>query len=312
MNVLVTGANGFVGTHLVAALRARGDRVEACGGPGTELGFEITDLAAVSARVEQAKPDAVIHLAGVSSVAQSHADPASTVAINALGTMNLLQAVRDHTPRARILLIGSGEEYGRLGAGERAREDRPLAPLSPYGASKVVVEVLARQSFEAYGTAVILSRPFNHLGAGQSPNFVMPSFAEQLVRITRGESAPIIQVGDLSPVRDFTHVLDVVDAYLLLIERGRPGEAYNVCSGQGLSVGDALATLQQMAGTEAQVRVDPARIRAVEIPWLVGDPGRIDALGWVRKRPLRQAFRDILDSAGGPSFVPSSASSSTR
>src|SRR6516165_5804819 len=127
MNVLVTGANGFVGTHLVAALRARGDRVEACGGPGTELGFEITDLAAVSARVEQAKPDAVIHLAGVSSVAQSHADPASTVAINALGTMNLLQAVRDHTPRGRILLIGSGEEYGRLAAGERAREDRPLA-----------------------------------------------------------------------------------------------------------------------------------------------------------------------------------------
>jgi GDP-4-dehydro-6-deoxy-D-mannose reductase len=312
MRVLVTGADGFVGTHLVSALRARGDRVEACGGPGGVAGLEITDAAAVAARVEHANPEAVVHLAGISSVAQSHTSPARTVAINVLGAMNLLQAIRQHAPAARSLLVGSGEEYGRLGEGERASEDHRLAPVSPYAASKAAVEVLARQLVATYGLSIILARPFNHLGSGQALNFVMPSFAEQLVRIARQEVPPVMAVGDLSPVRDFTHVLDVVDAYLLLLERGEPGEAYNICSGEGRSIQAMLEMLQEMAGTAAQVRIDPARLRPAEIPWLVGNPGRIESLGWTRRRPLRHALRDILNSAGGRSFGPSSASSSTQ
>jgi GDP-4-dehydro-6-deoxy-D-mannose reductase len=312
VKVLVTGADGFVGTHVVQALRARGDTVEACGGPGGPAGLEIADAAAVLQRVEQSSPEGVIHLAGVSSVAWSHGNPLETHRVNVLGTMNLLQAIRAHVPSARLLLVGSGEEYGRLEQGERAAEDHILAPVSPYAASKVAVEVLARQYVATYGMAIILARPFNHVGSGQASNFVMPSFAEQLVRIARNADPPVITVGDLSPVRDFTHVLDVVDAYLLLLERGLPGEVYNVCSGEGWSIRAVLELLQQIAGTAAQIVVDPARLRPSEIPWLVGDPRRMESFGWTRRRPLRQALRDILDFAWGRSFVPSSPSSSTQ
>jgi GDP-4-dehydro-6-deoxy-D-mannose reductase len=308
----VTGADGFVGTHLVRALRSRGDTVDACGGPGGPGGLEIADSAAVLRRVEESKPAGVIHLAGVSSVAWSHENPLETLRVNVLGAMNLLQALRKHARTARIVLAGSGEEYGRLEEGEKAAEDHQLAPVSPYAASKAAVEVLARQWVATYGMSVVLARPFNHLGRGQSSNFVMPSFAEQLVRIARNEASPVIAVGDLSPVRDFTHVLDVVDAYLLLLDRGNAGESYNICSGTGWSIRAALEELQEIAGTAAQIRVDPARLRPVEIPWLVGNPGRMESFGWTRRRPLRQALRDILDSAGARSFVPNSPSSSTQ
>jgi GDP-4-dehydro-6-deoxy-D-mannose reductase len=312
MKVLVTGADGFVGSHLLRALRGRGDTVSACGGPGGPNGVEITDVAAVSAQVANACPDAVIHLAGISSVARSHAHASDTVAVNVVGAVNLLDAVREHAPRARVLLIGSGEEYGRIPAGRRASESDPLSPLSPYAASKVAVEVIARQAMDAYGLDVILVRPFNHLGPGQAPHFVIPSFAQQLLHIARGEQPPVVSVGDLSPVRDFTHVLDVVDAYLLLLGRGNRGETYNVCSGEGLSIQGALDKLQKLAGTRAEIRVEPERLRPAEIPWLVGDPARTERLGWSRRRSIDRALSDILDSLGEAPFGQSSESSSTR
>jgi GDP-4-dehydro-6-deoxy-D-mannose reductase len=313
VKVLVTGADGFVGNHLVRALRDRGDSVDPCGGPGGLLGLELTDGAAVSARVEQSRPDAVIHLAGVSSVARSHEDPGGTVAVNVLGSVHLLEAVRRHAPNARILLVGTGEAYGRLEPGERAEETHPLRPLSPYAASKVAVEVLANQMAAAHRIAVVYVRAFNHLGPGQSSGFVVPSFAQQLLEIARGRAAPIVSVGDLSPVRDFSHVLDVVDAYLLLLDQGAPGQAYNVCSGDGRSIRTILDELQSLAGTKAEVRIDPERLRPVEIPWLVGNPTRLETLGWKRKRTPGLALKELVDSLeGGHPFVPSSASSSTR
>jgi GDP-4-dehydro-6-deoxy-D-mannose reductase len=315
VKVLVTGADGFVGTHLVRALRARGDGVEACGGPGASAALEITDVRAVAERVKRFGPEGVIHLAGISSVAQSHQQPSNAIAVNVLGAAHLLEAVRRHTPQARVLLVGSGEVYGTVPRGQRASEDDPVRPLSPYAASKVAVEVLARQMVSAYGLRIVLARPFNHLGPGQSPGFVVPSLARQLLelKIGAGRAHPVVAVGDLSPVRDFSHVLDVVDGYLLLLARGEAGEVYNLCSGEGRSIEDLLKDLQQLIGTRAEVRVDPQRLRPVEIPWLVGTSARILALGWHRRRTVVEALRELIDSLqeGRPS-APGSASSSTR
>jgi GDP-4-dehydro-6-deoxy-D-mannose reductase len=248
-------------------------------------------------RVECFGPEGIVHLAGISSVAWSHQHPEETHRVNVRGTANLLDAVRKAVPRARVLLVGSGEEYGRLERGARAVETMQLAPLSPYATSKAEAERLGREAARASGLAVVLLRPFNHLGRGQASQFVMPSFARQLVAIARGECAPLVQVGDLNPVRDFTHVADVVDAYLLLLERGMPEEVYNVCSGQGLSIREVLDALQELAGTRAEIRVDPGRLRPTEIPWLVGDPSKLERLGWQRRRQVRDALRDVLEEA---------------
>jgi len=313
VKVLVTGADGFVGAHLVQALRARGDSVEPWGGPEGQRGLEITDARAVESRMREALPDGVVHLAGMSSVARSHEQPSAAVQVNVLGAAHVLEAVRRHAPEARILLVGSGEVYGAVPPGDRAAETYPLKPLSPYAASKVAAEVLAQQMVASYGMSVILARPFNHIGPGQSPGFVVPSIARQLVEVARGHTAPIIEAGDLSPVRDFSHVADVVDGYLLLLDHGKPGEVYNLCSGEGRSIRDLLDELQRVAGTFAEVHVDPRRLRPVEIPWLVGDPGKAEALGWQRRRTVREALQELMDSLqGGSPSVPGSASSSTR
>jgi GDP-4-dehydro-6-deoxy-D-mannose reductase len=297
MKVLVTGADGFVGQHLCRALEARDDTVWAAGGPGGVRALEVTNQAEVLKCVSEFKPEGVVHLAGISSVARSHAAPAEAVAVNVLGTAHLLQAVRDHVPRARVLLVGSGEEYGRLQEGHPADEQTPLAPLSPYAASKLAAEILGRQAFASYGTPVVLLRPFNHLGAGQAAGFVVPSFASQLVKISRGQASAIIDVGDLSPIRDFSHVLDVVDAYLLLLSHGEPGQPYNICSGTGSSIRQLLDALQAMAGTRAEIRVDPTRLRPAEIPWLVGNPARVETLGWKRRRSVEEALGEALAEA---------------
>jgi GDP-4-dehydro-6-deoxy-D-mannose reductase len=296
VKVLVTGADGFVGTHLVRALRARGDVVEACGGPGRPGALEITDAAAVLERIERFLPEAVVHLAGVSSVAWSLEHPEETHRVNVDGTANLLDGVRKASPRARVLLVGSGEEYGRIEHGARAAETMTLAPLSPYATSKMEAERLGRKA-ASDGLAVVLLRPFNHLGRGQAQRFVMPSFARQLVAIANEQRPAVVEVGDLSPVRDFTHVADVVEAYLLLLTHGVPREIYNVCSGEGLSIREALDVLQELAGTNAEIRVDPGRLRPTEIPWLVGDPSKIERLGWQRRRQVRDALREVLEEA---------------
>jgi GDP-4-dehydro-6-deoxy-D-mannose reductase len=295
VRILVTGADGFVGTHLVRTLRARRDVVEACGGPGRPNALEITDAAAVLDRVEQFGPDSIIHLAGISSVAWSHQHPEETHRVNVRGTANVLEAVRKRAPRARVLLVGSGEEYGKLELGTPVLETFPLAPLSPYAASKAEAELLAREVVRSHGLSVVLVRAFNHLGRGQSAQFVIPSFARQLVAISRRESPPVVQVGDLTPVRDFSHVIDVVSAYLLLLDLGQAGEVYNVCSGHGVSIREILDQLQDLAGTSAEIRVDPERLRPVEIPWLVGNPSKLERLGWHRQHTLRGALRDALE-----------------
>ena len=297
MRVLVTGSGGFVGRHLCQYLEAMGDQVIACPWPEGLDVLDVTDGAAVRQRVTDSSPDALVHLAGVSSVAWSHAHPAQTFLVNCLGAVNVLEAVSLARPGCRALIIGSGEMYGRAAKGHRSQEDDPLRPLSPYAASKCAAEQAARQFATAYGQHIICARPFNHIGSGQSPQFVVPSFARQIADIKRGLRPPHLEVGDLTPVRDFLHVEDVVRAYRLLLERAEPAAVYNVCGGQPLSVRELLETLLTLSGVQAEIRVDPARLRPAEIPWLVGDSSRIHALGWTPRRTVTEALSCVLDEA---------------
>jgi GDP-4-dehydro-6-deoxy-D-mannose reductase len=303
MRVVVTGADGFVGKHLTRTLRARGDDVfEVCGPhheppPPGAVRVDLTDPAAVRGAFEGRTFEAVVHLAGASSVARSHEHPAEAYAINAVGTVNLLAGVRASSPTARVLVVGSGEVYGAAPIGAPSVESDVLAPLSPYAGSKVAVEIAAQQFHRSYGLETVVARPFNHLGRGQAPHFVVPSFARQIVRVRAGTSEPRIAIGNLSPVRDFSHVLDVIDAYCVLLARGVPGEAYNVGSSAGRTIRSVLDELLLLAGVEAEVEVDPARLRPAEIQSLVGDTTKLRALGWTPKRTVTDALRDVLAEA---------------
>ena len=290
MRVLVTGARGFVGGHLLDHLRACGDEPDAI-----DSETDVTDAAAVLKAVEAARPEAVVHLAGLSSVAASHREPARTFAVNALGTVNLLAAMQQAAPRARVLLVGSAEMYGACA--EVATEQTSLQPLSPYAASKLAAEIAGFQFHRAHGLQVVSARPFNHLGRGQRLDFVVPSFAAQLAEIRRGRAEPVLRVGNLEPVRDFSHVDDVVEAYRLLLIEGVAGEAYNVSSGQGNSIREVLERMIGLSGVKARIEVDPARLRPAEISRLVGDSAKLKRLGWRPSRTLDLALRDALEGA---------------
>ena len=304
MRVLVTGADGFVGRHLSRHLRAAGDEVIEAGGPQPDnaakrpFAIDVTDAASVRAAIEEARPEAVIHLAGFSSVGKSYQEPGRVFAVNTVGTVHLLAALRDQAPGARAVVVSSAEVYGAVAAGTRATEEHPMMPLSPYAASKAAAEVACFQMHRSTGLAVICARAFNHIGQGQNPSFVVPSFALQLDAIRRGAAEPVIRVGDLSPIRDFSHVEDVVAAYRLLALRGAPGEAYNVCSGQGRTIQSLLEELVALSGVSARVERDEARVRPSELPSLVGDPAKLQRLGWSPSRTVTDALLDALETHG--------------
>ena len=303
MRVLVTGANGFVGKHLCRHLQEQGDLVvEAQGPPGGSgradvSSVDVMDPAGVRAAVESARPDVIVHLAGLSSVAKSHAEPDRTFAVNVLGAVYVLVAARDAAPRSRILLIGSAEMYGPLAAGARATEDFPLRPVSPYAASKVAAEVAGFQFHRATGLEVVGVRPFNHIGAGQAPSFVVPSFARQIDALRKTRRPGTLEVGDLTVTRDFSHVEDVVRAYRVLAVEGRAGETYNVCSGEGRTIRSLLEEMLRIAGVTARINVDSGLLRPAELPFLVGDPAKLRKLGWEPRRSLADALRDALGEA---------------
>jgi GDP-4-dehydro-6-deoxy-D-mannose reductase len=308
MKVLVTGADGFVGRHLCRHLCDMGDAVLAVtGGPeaaallgvpvSSQHCVEITDKQAVHQVFESTLPDAVVHLAGFSSVGKSHEQPEQAFLVNTLGSVHVLTAVRDFCPRARVLLVNSSEAYGSMPFGSRAREDQPLVPLSPYAASKLAAEVAGFQFQRSNQLHVLSARAFSHLGRGQSPSFAIPAFAQQLAAIAAGKATAVLKVGDLSPIRDFSHVSDVVEAYRLLLLRGEPGEAYNVASGAGRSMKSLLDELILLSRVRAEIEVDPSRLRRVELPYSVGDPAKLMRLGWAPSRSVSLALADALAEA---------------
>jgi GDP-4-dehydro-6-deoxy-D-mannose reductase len=306
MPTLVTGADGFAGRHLCELMRAGGETVaglvrrpdEPDPPEGVELiGADVTDAAAVEGAVRAAAPDRLFHLAAVSIPADALEAPTETFAVNALGTLHVLEAVRRHAPRCRVVVVGSSEVYGRRpGTAASLREEDPLEPENPYAASKAAADLLALQYARGFGLHVVRARPFNHTGPGQSPRLVWSAFAEQVARAEAGLAEPLLRVGNLDVARDFSDVRDVVRAYALLAERGRPGEAYNVCSGRADRLRELVELLLGEARCWMQVQVDPRRVRAGEPPVVCGDPSRIAAAtGWAASTPMRQTLRDLLD-----------------
>jgi GDP-4-dehydro-6-deoxy-D-mannose reductase len=301
--VLLTGANGFVGPHLASALVASGRRVHgaALGPPPSTPALagwhtaDIRDPDSLVAAVENARPDAVVHLAGQSSAAVSFDDPAETFRVNALGTWNLLEAVRKAAPRARVIVVGSAESYGPQPEGTRVNESAPFRPVSPYGLSKAAADAFADNAGRTHGLDVVRTRSFAHAGPGQTPRFALPSFAQQIAAIEAGRAEPVLRVGNLDVTRDITDVRDVAAAYVALIERGAAGAAYNVCSGRSLRLSDVTGQLVSRARVPIRIDVDRARFRPADVPYLVGDPTAIRRdCGWQATTPVEQILDDLL------------------
>lgn len=307
MRIFVTGATGFAGSHLVDHLLAAGHQIFAlvhsasslCELPDhdcvTAITGDLLDLETLIRALTQAQPDVIYHLAGQAYPARSWQDPAFTLAVNAGGTANLLQAAVHHG-RPRVVVVTSADIYGMV-----QPEDLPLTeqslpqPRHPYGVSKVAAGQLVSLYWQRYELPVVEARPFNHIGPRQAPGFVVPDFASQLAAIKLGRRPPIMQVGNLDAQRDFTDVRDVVRAYGDLAEKGQPGEAYLICSGQPVAIHYLLTTLAELAQTRVELEYDPARLRPSDIPCLYGSYDKIQQhTGWQPRIHLRQSLADAL------------------
>jgi GDP-4-dehydro-6-deoxy-D-mannose reductase len=309
VRVLITGIAGFVGTHLADFLLRQDPAPEVFGlikpkGTLPELPPSITlieadleDAASIERAIETVTPDRIVHLAAQSSPQLSWADPEGTFRTNVLGLLHVLEAVRKRGIAPRTLVVGSAEEYGLADARHLPlREDAPLRPQSPYASSKVAQGFLALQYTLAYRLPIVRTRTFHHTGSRRGEAFAESSFARQLAEIEVGLKPPVVTVGNLDAVRDFTDVRDVLRAYWLLLERGEPGEAYNVCSGRGVRIGDLLDLLIRLTGVDIEVRVDPQKVRRAEIPEVVGDPSKLRAAtGWQADVPLERTLRFLLE-----------------
>jgi GDP-4-dehydro-6-deoxy-D-mannose reductase len=289
---LITGGRGFVGTWLAEHLREQGDEVVAI-----DYEVDVTDPVALLDAVTAAAPDVIYHLAALTHVGESWKDPLQVLQVNVIGTAALLAAARQCGTDPRILVTSSAEVYGAVTDASLMPLDEltPTAPLTPYAASKLAAEALIGQAVRGHGQEVIVVRPFNHIGPGQTPNFAVPALAKRIVEADRrGDRS--IAVGNLAARRDFTDVRDVVKAYRMLIESGTPGEVYNVCSGQDVAIGEIANALLRLAGTSLEFETDPALTRPVEVPVLRGDPTRLQhATGWKPEISLDQTLADVLE-----------------
>ena len=299
--ILVTGATGFAGSHLLDRLPPDA-RVTAWARPGGRPPREqphvqwqavnLLDRAAVAHAIEQTQPRTIYHLAGAPHVGSSFDNPVEPLAINALGTHYLLGAVEAHARGARLVIVTSAMIY--RGSKEPHTEASPAVPSSPYGLSKLAQDRLAALA-AAGGLDVVIARPFNHTGARQDPSFSVPAFARQIARIEAGLDEPVLKVGNLDAERDLTDVRDVVDGYAAIAARGGAGTAYNVCSGRAWRIGDLLDMMLRQTPVPIRVEVDRSRLRAVELPRLVGDNSRLRALGWVPRIPVEDMLAGVLE-----------------
>ena len=291
MRVFVTGGSGFVGTHLLAHLAANGDEVEA---PLTDV-TDVDAITAALATMPGGPPEAIYHLAGQADVGRSWTDVSLTWAVNAMGTVNLLEAARAVAPAARIVVVSSAEVYGRVPPeGLPIREDRPTASSSPYGASKIAAENAARFASENFGQRIIVARPFNHLGVGQSPGFILPAVARQIVEAERSHSS-VIMLGNLDARRDMTSVEDVVRAYRLLATRGVDGETYNVCSDTTVTMQELVERMLALAFKPLTVVLDETRLRPSDIAVQCGDSSKLRRdTGWRPEAELDDVLLAVL------------------
>ncbi|MBM4467026.1 MAG: GDP-mannose 4,6-dehydratase [Chloroflexi bacterium] len=306
---LITGINGFVGSHLTEYLLHHTDWQVAGTVYGPEDNIEhlrdrlelypaeLSELETVTSIVERAKPDYIFHLAAQPLVSLSRRDPWGTMANNIRLQLNILEAVARLGLPARILVVGSSEEYGLVHPDELPiKETNPLRPTSPYAVSKVAQDMLGLQYHLSHDLFTVRVRPFNHIGPRQSLGFVAPDFASQIAETEGGLREPIIQVGNLEPRRDFSDVRDVVRGYHLLITQGEPGEVYNLGSEQAHSVREMLETLMAMSKVPITVKQDAERVRPTDVPVMVSDCTRIrKQTGWRPRISFKRSLQDVLD-----------------
>jgi len=291
VRALITGGQGFVGGHLARHLRDAGDVVTVA-----DREVDVTDRAALSTAMASSRPEVIYHLAAMTSVAESWKRPAEYTRVNVLGTAHLLDAAHEVVPEARVVLVSSAEVYGIV-----REEDLPLsesfatAPANPYSTSKLEAELVAREAVRTRQQGVVIARPFNHIGPGQSPTFVVPALVRRMLDAT-AQGLHFIMVGDLSTRRDFSDVRDVVRAYRLLAEWGRPGEAYNVASGHDVALSDVAEEIRKRINPNLEMLVDPELLRPVEVPVSRGSFAKLhDATGWEPTISLAQSLDDVID-----------------
>ncbi len=301
MRILVTGAGGFVGQHVVREFETAGHEVVAFDlahpkppAKGAVTG-DLRDAAAIAALVADRKPDACLHLGGVAFVPMGWSDPHLVFETNLIGTVHILEAFRAHAPSARVLVVTSAEVYGSTPYREPLREDAPMTPSNLYATSKMAADLSALLYARRYSMPVMTARPNNHIGPGQSTRFVTSAFADQLVRIELKAAEPVLRVGNLDSERDFVDVRDVVRGYRMLIEGGRAGEAYNLGSGNYHQIRFILDRLCVLSGLRPRIEVDPLLFRPTISPPPINSEKIRDHVGWKPEIPLSVTLSDILN-----------------
>lgn len=313
-NALITGIASFAGSHLAEYLlstgfyevyglirhRTKTDYIDHINHKLHLIQGDVLDAHSMDVLIEESKPDYIFHLAGQSFVPQSYVTPSSTFETNAIGTINLLEAIKKYAPEAKVQIACSSEEYGLVKENELPiKETNPIRPLSPYATSKAAQDNTGYQYFMSYGMNIVRTRAFNHTGPRRGNVFVSSTFAQQIARIEKGLQKPVIEIGNLEAKRDFTDVRDVVKAYELSILAGEPGEAYNICSGKTIKISDILERLLSMSNINQkslELKKDPKRMRPSDVPVLQGDYRKFKKrTGWEPKIPFDQTLEDLLN-----------------
>jgi GDP-4-dehydro-6-deoxy-D-mannose reductase len=291
--LFVTGIGGFVGGHLAQYVARNPDALELARVPE----FDLRDRATLEHVLRDAHPDLVIHLAAQSAVAQSFDDPRATYDVNFFGTLNLLEALAATRFRGRMLFVGSADAYGQVADADLpVRETQSLRPRNPYAVSKAAAEALCFQWSQMGAFEIVLARPFNSIGPGQSTRFAIADFARQIAEVSLGRRAPRLETGDLDVSRDFTDVRDVVAAHVALVTKGANGEAYNVCSGHERILREMIEQMAALAGVAIELVTDPKRLRPGEQRRMIGSPVKLErAIGWSASIPLETTLRDIIN-----------------
>jgi len=311
MRALITGITGFAGSHLADYIlaehpdcevfgfvrwRSRMENIRHIQDRISLVEADLKDMVSLKKALAGIRPDRIFHLAAQSFVPTSWSCPAETFAINSIGQINLFEAALDLGLKPLIQIAGSSEEYGLVRPDEvPMSESNPLRPLSPYAVSKVAQDMLGYQYFRSYGLPVVRTRGFNHTGPRRGEVFICSNFARQIAEIEKGVRDPVIHVGNLKARRDFTDVRDTVRAYWLSLEKGEPGDVYNIGTGTAYTIQEVLDALLEMSRVEVEVRVDPKRLRPSDVQILLSDSSKFRRkTGWEPRIPFRRSLEDLL------------------
>lgn len=311
MRVLITGITGFVGSHLADFLlqqgnteifgierwRSKTDNIDHLKGRVKMFECDVRDASSVRNAIASVKPDRVFHLAAQSFVPMSWTAPSETMVTNTIGQINLLEAIRECGIPARIQIACSSEEYGLVHEDELPiKETNPTRPLSPYAVSKVAQDLLGYQYAQSYKMFIVRTRAFNHTGPRRGEVFASSNFAQQIAMIEAGLQEPVIRVGNLDAKRDFSDVRDIVRGYWLSLEKGEPGDVYNLCSGRAYAIREMLDMLLKMSSHRITIEQDPQRVRPSDVPVLLGDGTKFfKQTGWKTEIPFSKTLEDLLN-----------------